>query len=68
MIPIVDKLIGEGIKITKLETWHNSENASLFETKDKGLCGGVPFCFNDKTGKSICGEASEEEVRKCFLE
>ncbi len=68
MMPIVDKLIGEGIEITKLETWHNPENASLFEAKDKGVCGGVPLCIDDVTGKSICGEASEEEVRKWALE
>jgi len=68
MMPIMDKLISEGIEISKLETWHNSENATLFETKDKGLCGGVPFCFNDETGKSICGEVSEEETRKWALE
>jgi len=67
-MPIVDKLIGEGIEITKLETWHNPENATLFENLDKGLCGGVPLCFDDKTGKSICGEASDDEVRKWAFE
>jgi hypothetical protein len=63
MMPIVDKLIKEGINIQKLETWHNKENAKFFKGKDKGTCGGVPFFYNDKTEKSICGEASEEEVR-----
>ena len=64
MLPIVDKLIQEGIKITKLETWHNEKNAKLLEGKDKGTCGGVPFFLNEESGQSICGEASEEEVRK----
>lgn len=64
MLPLVDKLIQEGTPITKLETWHNEENAKLFEDKDKGKCGGVPFFFNEGSGLSICGEASEEEVRK----
>lgn len=63
MMPIVDKLIEEGVKIKKYETWHNEENAKLFEEKDRGTCGGVPFFYNDETKKSICGEASEKEVR-----
>ncbi len=64
MMPLVDKLISEGIKIEKLETWHNKQNALLFEKKEQGICGGVPFFYNDETGASICGEASEDEVRK----
>ncbi len=64
MMPLVDKLIEEGVKIKKFETWHQEENAKLFEEKDKGTCGGVPFFYNDETGASICGEASEEDVRK----
>ncbi|MBI2475154.1 thioredoxin family protein [Candidatus Uhrbacteria bacterium] len=64
MMPLVDKLIAEGVEITKLETWHHPENAKIFDQKDGGKCGGVPFFFNEETGKSICGEASEDEVRK----
>lgn len=63
MLPIVDKLIEEGTKITKLETWHNKENATKFDGMDKGKCGGVPFFFNEESGQSICGETSEEDVR-----
>ena len=63
MMPLVDKLIGEGFKIDKRETWHNEENAKLFEQKDRATCGGVPFFYNEESGKSICGEASEEEIR-----
>lgn len=67
VMPIVDKLIAEGIMIEKKETWHNKENAELFENKDKGVCGGVPFFYNDETGKSICGEVTEDEIRKWVL-
>lgn len=63
VMPIVDKLIQEGLIIEKRETWHNSENATLFEQKDQGTCGGVPFFYNDSSGASICGETSEEEIR-----
>jgi len=63
MMPIVDKLIEEGIKIEKLETWHNEENANKFEGVDKGRCGGVPFFHNDENDQFICGATSEDRVR-----
>lgn len=64
MMPIVDKLIAEGVKIEKKETWNNEENAKEFEGHDKGRCGGVPFFINPKTDEFICGSTSEEELRK----
>ncbi|MBM5789472.1 hypothetical protein FJZ23_00045 [Candidatus Parcubacteria bacterium] len=63
MMPLVDKLIEEGLPLKKYETWHDKKNAELLEEKDKGACGAVPFFYNDETGKTICGAASEEEVR-----
>lgn len=63
MMPLVDKLIEEGVEIKKMETWHNEENATLFEQKDKGKCGGVPFFYHDESGASLCGETSDDEVR-----
>ncbi|MBI2551661.1 thioredoxin family protein [Candidatus Uhrbacteria bacterium] len=64
MMPMVDKLIKEGIEIEKYEVWHDEKNAELMKRYDAGLCGGVPFFFNTKTKKMICGEADEKEVRK----
>ncbi len=64
VMPIVDKLNEEGLSIQKFETWHNEENARMFEEKDNGVCGGVPFFYNEETGSSICGETSEEMIRK----
>ncbi len=64
MMPLVDKLIAEGIEIQKRETWHNEENAKLHESFDTGLCGGVPFFYNEASKKFICGETSEEHVRE----
>ncbi len=43
------------IKLTKLEVWHDSKNAALLKQLDKGYCGGVPFYYNENTGKWICG-------------
>lgn len=63
MLPMVEKLNKEGAKIEILETWHNAENAKKLETFDTGLCGGVPFFYNAKSKKVLCGEATEKEVR-----
>mgnify|MGYP002725604067 CR=1 FL=1 len=64
MMPIVDKLIKSGIKIEKLETWSNDENASKLESIDKGKCGGVPYFWNDESEQWICGSTTEERVAK----
>lgn len=64
MLPIVDKLNAEGLEIQKLETWHNNDNLMKMKAIDHGTCGGVPFFYNDSSGKTICGEASEDAVRE----
>ncbi len=54
----------EGIKVEAIEVWHNKENAALIKECDKdGECGGVPFFINKNTGKTICGEATYEELK-----
>ncbi|MFA6397622.1 MAG: hypothetical protein WDK96_02120 [Candidatus Paceibacterota bacterium] len=53
----------KGVKIDRLEIWHNKENLKQLEELDKGFCGGVPFLINTKTGKWICGEAPYEEIK-----
>ena len=62
----VDRLISEGVKIKKLEVWNNKENDELLMKLDVGKnpCGGVPFFLNQNTGKTICGEATYEEIKK----
>ena len=64
LMPVVEKVEEEqGVSVKKLEVWHNSENRKLFEGFDKGKCGGVPFLYNKKTGKSICGEGSYDDLK-----
>jgi hypothetical protein len=53
----------EGVKVDSFETWHNEENAKKMEEYDKDLCGGVPFFYNTKNKKFICGEASYDELK-----
>ncbi len=64
MDPLVEKLEKElDVKFTKLEVWHNSENASLLRKLDIVDCGGVPFFFNERTGKALCGAVSYEKLK-----
>ena len=63
MNPLVDKLEKEKeVKVQKLEVWHNEENAKLMKEFDKDFCGGVPFFFNRKTKKWICGAVPYEKL------
>lgn len=57
----------EGIKIDSIEVWHNKENEERLIALDKDFCGGVPFFFNEKTKKWICGDATYEELKKWAL-
>lgn len=65
MKPLLQKLEKElGVKIDSFETWHNEENEKKRQEYDKDFCGGVPFLYNTKTDKWICGEASYEELKE----
>ena len=68
MDPLDERLEKElKVKIKRIEVWHNAKNAVLMEQYDKGFCGGVPFYFNTKTGKWICGEVDYETLKKWAL-
>ena len=65
MDPIIERVEKETkVKITRLETWHNSANAKLLEECDNGFCGGVPFFYNEKTGEKLCGEVPYDKLLK----
>ena len=69
MAPLVERLESEeSVRIARLEVWHNEVNASRMRELDKGYCGGVPFFFNKKTGKWICGEADYERLKQWGIE
>ena len=65
MESLVDKLLSEGFPVIKLETWHNKENEEKMVGLDKGsgMCGGVPFFFNENNQKTLCGEVKYEELK-----
>ncbi|MBI2660140.1 hypothetical protein HYX07_03185 [Candidatus Woesearchaeota archaeon] len=73
----MDPLIGQfeketGLKIVHVEVWHNAENAAWLESIDKNadgsvFCGGIPFFFNEKTGKRLCGNQKYEKLKAWAL-
>jgi len=63
MEPLIEQLQNEtGLKVDRLEVWHNEENLKTLQSYDKDLCGGVPFFYNTENKKWICGEATLEEL------
>ena len=64
MFPLVERLEEElGVKVTKVEVWHNSENAKRLQDLDDGRCGGVPFFYNKKSKKFICGSTTYDKLK-----
>jgi len=64
MAPLIERLEREeGVRIQKLEVWHNQKNAEIQQEMDQGKCGGVPFFVNKKSGKWICGSTSYEKLK-----
>lgn len=64
MMPIVDKLIDEGIPIDKMEVWNNDKNSKKMTEYSFERCPGVPFFFNTDSNQWICGESDEDTLRK----
>ncbi len=64
MDPLVARLEEElDVLVEKLEVWHNAANAARMQKLDDGSCGGVPFFFNEESGKSLCGAVSFEKLK-----
>ena len=53
----------KGVKVESLEVWHNEANEKRLLEIDKDLCGGVPFFYNTKNQKFICGEVDYDELK-----
>jgi len=64
MKPLYDQLEQEeSLAFTQMECWHDDKKAELLEKYDGGRCGGVPFFYNTKTEKFICGSTDYETLR-----
>ena len=53
----------EGVTVDAIEVWHNEENEKRFLEIDKDRCGGVPFFYNEKNKKWLCGDVSYDELK-----
>mmetsp|Transcript_30760 Transcript_30760/g.56813 ORF Transcript_30760/g.56813 Transcript_30760/m.56813 type:complete len:171 (-) Transcript_30760:80-592(-) len=54
-----------GTRIIWLETWENALNERLRGAIDlRNQCGGVPYLFNRKTGKVLCGVQPYDKLRR----
>ncbi len=64
MRPLIEKLESElGVKVVKKEVWHNEANANEMMKVGQNKCVGVPFLYNKRTGKYICGSATYERLK-----
>ncbi len=52
-----------GVKLERLEVWHNQKNAAKMQQVDTN-CGGVPFYLNETTGESLCGAVNYETLKR----
>ena len=68
MEPILEKLEKEtGLKVKKVEVWHNAKNDALRKKLDTIGCGGVPFFYNENTKKGLCGAVPYDQFKKWAL-
>ena len=64
MEPLKEQLAEEyGIQIRCFEVWHDSKNLELLRIFDSGRCGGVPYFYNKRTKRWICGATTYENLR-----
>ena len=47
-----------------MEIWHDEQNEKKWSDNARGVCMGVPFFVNTDTQKTICGEATYEELKE----
>jgi len=69
MEPLKDRLFEEhGVRIRCFEVWQDTKNLELLRIFDNGRCGGVPFFYNKRTKRWICGATTYDNLRKWALD
>jgi len=64
MEPLKDQLHEElGVEIRCFEVWYDSKNLELLQRYDRGRCGGVPFFYNKRSRRFICGATTYENLK-----
>lgn len=68
MEPLKEQLKEElGVEIRDFEVWYDSSNLELLQRLDKGRCGGVPFFYNKRSRRYICGATTYDNLRRWAL-
>lgn len=68
MEPLMAQLKEElGIEVRQFEVWYDSKNIELMQRLDRGRCGGVPFFYNKRTKRYICGATTYANLRAWAL-
>ena len=68
MEPLLQQLEKEeGLTVRKFEVWHNTRNTELLRKLDPARCGGVPFFYNKRTRRYICGATTYANLRAWAL-
>ncbi len=64
MAPLIEQLERDtGVNVERLEVWYDDANLAHLKKCDTGNCGGVPFFCDTESGRTICGEATIEELK-----
>jgi len=64
MEPMKTQLVKElGVDIRCFEVWYDSRNLELLQLMDGGKCGGVPFFYNKRSKRFICGATTYDNLK-----
>ena len=66
MMPLLEQLEDDvNVKVDQLEVWHDSKNKALYDKCNTGVkCTGVPYFYNKKSKKFICGSTSYDKLKE----
>jgi len=68
MEPLKEQLVEElGVQIRCFEVWQDTRNLELLQTLDNGRCGGVPFFYNKRSCRFICGATTYDNLKAWAL-
>ena len=63
MVLLCKRCIGRDV----LQVWYESKNLELLQRLDRGRCGGVPFFYNKRSRRFICGATTYDNLKAWAL-
>eukprot|EP00322_Chrysochromulina_rotalis_P016489 CAMPEP_0115849080 /NCGR_PEP_ID=MMETSP0287-20121206/11263_1 /TAXON_ID=412157 /ORGANISM="Chrysochromulina rotalis, Strain UIO044" /LENGTH=205 /DNA_ID=CAMNT_0003303033 /DNA_START=15 /DNA_END=632 /DNA_ORIENTATION=+ len=68
MEPLKEQLKEElGLEIRCFEVWYDTKNLELLQRLDRGRCGGVPFFYNKRSRRYVCGATTYANLKAWAL-